>query len=226
MHANLHEQNQQTPTTNHARKHAPGPRYLTPFGMLAEFRRDRLKFYLDLAKFGDVVRIRVGLTCFHFVSHPEHIKYVLQDNAQNYGRSSLMLMLKSALGEGLLTSDGDFWRRQRRLAQPAFHRQRIGALTTIMTECTQAMLERWDMSAKREQPLEVLAEMSHLTNLITSQTLFSTDMGEEVEAVREVLGPKTVLTGFYSYGEISPFTPGAKCELHNQTMTITTFTEI
>ena len=48
---------------------------------------------------------------------------------------------------------------------------------------------------------------------------------EEVEGVRDVLGPKTVLTGFYSYGEISPFTPGAKCELHNQTMTITTFSE-
>jgi cytochrome P450 len=185
MHANLHDKNQQTPTTKRARKHAPGPRYLTPFSLLAEFRRDRLKFYLDLAKFGDVVRIRVGRTCFHFVSHPEHVKYVLQDNAQNYGRSSLMLMLKAALGEGLLTSEGDVWRRQRRLAQPAFHRQRLGAVATIRTECTQAMLERWDMSAKRQQPLEVLAEMNHLTNLITSQTLFSTDLGEEVEAVRE-----------------------------------------
>jgi hypothetical protein len=48
---------------------------------------------------------------------------------------------------------------------------------------------------------------------------------EEVEGVRDVLGERTVLTGFYSYGEISPFTPGAKCELHNQTMTITTFSE-
>ncbi len=48
---------------------------------------------------------------------------------------------------------------------------------------------------------------------------------EKVEGVRDVLGSKTALTGFYSYGEISPFTPGAKCELHNQTMTITTFSE-
>ena len=48
---------------------------------------------------------------------------------------------------------------------------------------------------------------------------------EEVESVRDVVGPRTVLTGFYSYGEISPFTPSARCELHNQTMTITTFSE-
>ena len=48
---------------------------------------------------------------------------------------------------------------------------------------------------------------------------------EEVEAVRDVLGERTVLCGFYSYGEISPFTPNARCELHNQTMTITTFSE-
>src|SRR5262249_24486500 len=139
MQANLHSEEQLSPTTKRIRKHASGPRYLNPFGMLAAFRRDRLKFYLDLATFGDVVRIQVGHTCMHFVAHPEHIKYVLQDNAQNYGRSSLMLMLKSALGNGLLTSEGDFWRRQRRLAQPAFHRQRIGNFATIMTECTQAM---------------------------------------------------------------------------------------
>jgi hypothetical protein len=48
---------------------------------------------------------------------------------------------------------------------------------------------------------------------------------EEVESVRDILGERTILSGFYSYGEISPFTPGAKCELHNQTMTITTLSE-
>ncbi len=183
MQTNLHTHEQQTSTTKRVRKHAPGPRYRTPFGMLAEFRRNPLKFYLDAAKFGDVVRIHMGLSCFHFVTHPDHIKYVLQDNAQNYGRSTLMNMLKSALGEGLLTSDGDVWRRQRRLAQPAFHRQRIGDFATIMTESTQTMLERWDTITAREQPLEVLAEMSRLTNLITGRALFSTDMGEEVAAM-------------------------------------------
>jgi hypothetical protein len=48
---------------------------------------------------------------------------------------------------------------------------------------------------------------------------------EEVEGVRDVLGKETALAGFYSYGEISPFNPSARCELHNQTMTITTFSE-
>lgn len=153
--------------------------------MLAEFRRDRLKFYMNLATFGDVVRIQVGRSCFHFVAHPDHIKYILQDNNQNYGRSSLTRMLKAALGDGLLTSEGDLWRRQRRLAQPAFHRQRIGNFATIMTECTQVMLERWETSTARRQPLEVLAEMSNLTNLITTRALFSSDMGEDIATICE-----------------------------------------
>ena len=55
--------------------------------------------------------------------------------------------------------------------------------------------------------------------------LFRSRVEEEVEGVRDIVGPQTAITGFYSYGEISPFTPGARCELHNQTMTVTTLTE-
>src|SRR6185295_1431304 len=89
MQTNLHSQEQPIVTTPKACRSAPGPRYLNPFRMLAEFRRDRLKFYMNLATFGDVVRIQVGHSCFHFVAHPDHIKYILQDNHHNYGRSSL-----------------------------------------------------------------------------------------------------------------------------------------
>ena len=69
-------------------------------------------------------------------------------------------------------------------------------------------------------------DLAILISCVGRKLILKQRVEEEVEAVREVLGPKTTLTGFYSYGEISPFTPGAKCELHNQTMTITTFTEI
>ncbi len=68
-------------------------------------------------------------------------------------------------------------------------------------------------------------ELAILISCVGRKLILKQRIEEEVEAVREVLGPKTVLTGFYSYGEISPFTPGAKCELHNQTMTITIFSE-
>lgn len=176
MQTTMQEWERETKPARGKQKIAPGPRYLTPFGMLADFRRNPLKFYLDAAKFGDVVRFQTGPRCSHFLIHPDHIKYVLQENNQNYGRSILMNMLKAALGEGLLTSEGGFWRRQRRLAQPAFHRQRIGAFATIMTDCTEAMLERWRSPATKGQPLEVMSEMSNLTTMITGRALFTTDI--------------------------------------------------
>ena len=68
-------------------------------------------------------------------------------------------------------------------------------------------------------------DLAILVSCVGRKMVLKQRVEEEVEAVREVLGGDTVLTGFYSYGEISPFTPNARCELHNQTMTITTFTE-
>src|SRR6266487_5128563 len=68
-------------------------------------------------------------------------------------------------------------------------------------------------------------DLAILISCVGRKLVLKQRIEEEVESVREILGDRTVLTGFYSYGEISPFTPGAKCELHNQTMTITTFSE-
>jgi len=68
-------------------------------------------------------------------------------------------------------------------------------------------------------------DLAVLISCVGRKLVLKQRIEEEVEGVREVLGDRTALTGFYSYGEISPFTPGAKCELHNQTMTITTFSE-
>ena len=69
------------------------------------------------------------------------------------------------------------------------------------------------------------ADLAILISCVGRKLVLKQRIEEEVESVREVLGERPILTGFYSYGEISPFTPGGKCELHNQTMTITTFSE-
>jgi hypothetical protein len=71
----------------------------------------------------------------------------------------------------------------------------------------------------------VSPDLAILISCVGRKLVLKQRIEEEVESVREVLGERPVLTGFYSYGEISPFTPGARCELHNQTMTITTFSE-
>ena len=75
------------------------------------------------------------------------------------------------------------------------------------------------------QRLDRGAELALLISCVGRKLVLKQRIDEEVEGVRDVLGERTVLAGFYSYGEISPFTPSAKCELHNQTMTITTFSE-
>jgi hypothetical protein len=69
-------------------------------------------------------------------------------------------------------------------------------------------------------------DLAILISCVGRKLVLKQRIEEEVEAIRDVFGDGTVLTGFYSYGEISPFAPGEPCALHNQTMTITTFTEI
>src|SRR5262249_46587835 len=97
---------------------APGLRQWIPgpFGWVSRSRRDSLSFYLNAQReFGDVFRHQVGPWTFHLLSHPDHVKHVLQDHVRNYPRSWFYDFLKLVLGQGLVTSEGDFWRRQRRL---------------------------------------------------------------------------------------------------------------
>src|SRR5207247_6517879 len=90
---------------------------------------------------------------------------------------------KSLLGEGLLTSEGSFWLRQRRLAQPAFHRQRVAALAPIMTGATATMLERWQAFKQNGQSVDVSVEMTNLTFQIVAKALFSINEIGRADAV-------------------------------------------
>ncbi len=107
---------------------------LALFRMMPEFRRDALGTFARLARrFGHVVRMR-GLWPAYQLTHPRDIGHVLQTNRRNYRKSRFCADGRSLLGNGLLVSEGDFWRRQRRLAQPAFHRRRIAGLAQLVTD--------------------------------------------------------------------------------------------
>ncbi len=176
------------PFIRHRRKLAPGPPGQLLFGNLPAYRRDPLQFYLDAHReYGDVVRFRAGPWHWHLIAHPEDVQYVLRDNYPNYGRSFFNNYLKSLLGQGLLTSEGDLWLRQRRLMQPVFHRKRIVDFATTMTDATAAMLERWEPYACSGQPLDVAAEMMRLTLEIVGRTLFSVDISRETDTVGRAL---------------------------------------
>lgn len=119
------------------------------------------------------------------VHHPDHVKYVLQDNYRNYARRPLLESALGLIGDGLVTSEGDLWMRQRRLMQPAFHRQKLAALTASMCRVTQSLVAEWCELAEQEPIIDVFTAMKHLTMRITVDALFSFRLGEETIAVGE-----------------------------------------
>ncbi len=179
-----------TGTDRVARRRAPGLRQWLPFsyGFVRRAIRQPLRFYMEnFERFGDVFRFQVGPMVFHQYAHPDAVKHVLQDASRNYVRGWQYKTVGLVLGNGLVISDGEFWRRQRRLAQPAFHRQRIAALAGTMIDATARMIESWRPLAKEGRPFDVAAEMGRLTLAIAARTLFSTDVSGAAEAIGQGL---------------------------------------
>jgi cytochrome P450 len=156
-----------------------------PLGALPKLRENPLRFLTDLAhRHGDVVEFRVGPYRCVFLRHPDAVKHVLVDNNHNYDKQTRGYdVLRAFLGNGLLTSEGDFWRRQRRIAQPAFHRKRIAGFASTIVDDTQEMLDRWDHTAGLGHTLDVAHEMMTLTLRIVATTLFTTDVKRVSEEV-------------------------------------------
>ena len=175
----------QAPTLSIQRaRRPPGKRYPTPFHFFYAGRRDPLAFLRWAAReYGDVVRFDAWPFIIHVLYHPDHIKHVLQDNNRNYWKGSLVGRVKPLIGEGLFTSEGDFWRRQRRLAQPAFHRQRIESFATIMSSAGARMLDDWETAAAEGTPIDLMEHMSRVTLRVVGQALFGVDLIGEAAGV-------------------------------------------
>ncbi|NMO14163.1 cytochrome P450 [Pyxidicoccus fallax] len=190
---------------------ASGPRGHLLLGVLPEARRDVLGLLTRVRReYGDVARYRVGPTTSHLISHPDGVRHVLQEHVKNYTKDHFSYRLVSRVaGNGLLTSQGSFWLRQRRLAQPAFHRQRIAAMAEEMTRATARMLEGWDASAARGEPVVMVEEMMRLTLSIVGAALFGTSVGDKAEVVGSafnVLSEQTV-TRFRTMRLLPPVLP-------------------
>jgi len=174
-------------------------------GSASEIQRDPLKFLRETRQYGDVVRMRFVFSDAYLIYHPDSIKHVLQENNRNYNKDVFTYTIfRPFLGQGLLINDGESWLHQRRLMQPAFHRKRISAYGTIMTDATEKLLERWQSYAQQDSSLDVAEEMMRLTLQIVGKTLFSLDLSDETNSIGAALTTLLKLLGNYVY---APFPP-------------------
>ncbi|MCA9914317.1 MAG: cytochrome P450, partial [Anaerolineae bacterium] len=163
-------------------------------GHLLKFS-DPVPFYMqNMQEYGDIVQLNAnGLTMFQ-INNPDMIQEVLVHKASSFQKSPIYKRLLSMyLGNGLLISDGEFWKRQRKLAQPAFHMKRITTYADTMTSYSQQMLDEWQDGEQRN----INEEMMRLTLWIVGKTLFDADLstssGQVAEALEFLLAdiPKT-----------------------------------
>lgn len=167
-----------------SRRYPPGPRRIIPLSGLFAYRKGPLPFFQNLAaQYGDISYFKLGPQEAFFLNHPDYIKEVLVTNHQNFHKGLALQRAKRLLGEGLLTSEDDFHRRQRRLAQPAFHRARIASYAGVMTDYASQTRARWHDS----ETLDMSDEMMRLTLGIVGKTLFDADVVSDAQEVGEAM---------------------------------------
>ena len=147
--------------------------------MLAYQRGAHLFFERIARRHGDISHFRFSGLDTYLLNHPDYIKEVLVTNNQNFTKGVALQRAKRLLGEGLLTSEGEFHRRQRRLAQPAFHRQRVAVYGEVMTEYAGRTSARW----RDGETLDIADEMMRLTLAIVGKTLFDADVESEADEI-------------------------------------------
>lgn len=167
-----------TTTAPSRRLSPPGPPRTAALRMLAVMTRDRLGMMTSAAqRYGDASRLPVGHKTLYFFNHPDHAKHVLADNAANYHKGIGLVHARRALGDGLLTSEGELWRKQRRVIQPAFQSKRIAAQAGSIAEEAAALVARL-RAYEGAGPVDVVTEMTGLTLGVLGRSLLDADLGE------------------------------------------------
>jgi cytochrome P450 len=162
----------------------PGPRRLSDSWALLRSPGAWLDFLARWSReYGDIVFFRFLGVPVCLINDPSSIEQVLVTDHQNFTKSLDYRVLARILGKGLLTSEGDLWRRQRRLIQPAFHRERIQSYAGTMTSCAQRLLENWTGGEIRD----IHADMMRVTLEIAARCLFSADIANDASTVGAAL---------------------------------------
>ena len=164
----------------------PGPKGAPIMGVMREFNRDQLGFIERVQReYGDVVWMRFLYVPAIFLYHPDDVEYVLVTNPKNFIKSMSLRsnFFQRLVGNGLLTSQGEEWKRARRLSQPAFHRERVASYGDVMVDYTKRLTSKWRAGETRD----IHTDMMRLTLEIVVQCLFSADVSHDVDAVGATL---------------------------------------
>ena len=161
-------------------KFAPGPKGLPLIGSIGSMRaKGPLDFWFDLwREYGDVARAQMGpQTLMQFI-RPEHVQHILVKNKHNYVKGLSHDTLRIPLGTGILTAEGELWRRQRRLMSPTYTPRAVKRFAGIMLDATDKMLARW-RDLPGGSPVAINPEMMRLAMSVISRSIFSVDIGED-----------------------------------------------
>jgi cytochrome P450 len=214
-------------TAAQPKPHLPGPRWYTAAGNTISLLRDALGYSVEIReRYGDVVAVPTRVGTMTMICHPDGVRRVLQENHLNYNKDIPDYRILSQLvGKGLVTNDGASWLQQRRLIQPAFHRDRVSGFAPLMTDATQAWLDQRAAQGYVDsgRPLDIPHEMGELTLTIVCRSLFGADLPQaHLERVGAALtaANHTLATALFVPGLLSLPTPqrrrlrAARRELH------------
>ncbi len=153
-------------------------------GNLVRFRDNRLDFFVNIAReYGDMAHVRFGHRHVYIVSHPDLIEEIVVEKNQNFIKHFALRLNPLIFGQGLLTSEGAFWLRQRRLVQPAFLKSRIAAYAPAMVAAAERLIAGWQPGQRRD----IHTDMMGVTLEIAAKTLFDADVGGETQIVVDAL---------------------------------------
>jgi cytochrome P450 len=168
----------------------PGPEGYPWIGAMPLLRKDPLRFLLDTVReYGDVVALG-GPTSqkYYFVNDPQDLERIYKTDHRNYVRGANFQLLADFIGQGLFLAENDFWRRQRRLMQPAFHSHRLATMGAAIHRSTEDLVERWGAVARSGKALDIEPDISFLALEIAVKTLFGSEVREHAAVVRRAVG--------------------------------------
>ena len=191
-------------------------------GSVPNLVRKQTDFLFDAWRtYGDIYTLDLGITEIVVLNHPDFAQHVLRDHFRNYAKGGAMWdSIRQLVGDGLVTAEGDLWRRQRRMMQPQFHRQHLAGLTRLMVDAIREGMAEWDAAAERGEPLNAEKAFATITMKVIVSTMFGTGLDTQLtDDITDALGYVLdyILTSMVT-GKIPEWLPAPGRQKHREAL--------